>query len=128
MVDSATQQQVTELLKVVTTTMTEGREFVLSQAGELAQQIIWSGVFSSLFGIFVSLTVIAISWLFVFRLAPQKKEYNNGWHDNKVLAAIIGGLASTMAVLVIIGFTHDLINMLMAPKLYILKYVAGLIK
>lgn len=124
--NEATQEQLAELVKWLRETAQAGQAFVAGQAPDLAREIIAYGrVMEPLiaFG-----PVIAYSIL-MWRWAPKMLEAWDSLDDefHAIGGWVFSGVGGLTSVLFLLN-TPDAIKVWVAPKLYLLDYVAGLLK
>ena len=121
--------EVENLVKVITATISDTKQFVLDQAPELAQQVILRGrvtdTFWTLF--FMLLTTVmarfSINNWEKFRVA---KEYS----DDKGFYLAFGILTAVVAIFSLVGFgvnVGDCITSWVTPKIYLLEYLKSLL-
>ena len=117
-----------QALEGVLSTMSETKGFVLEQAPEVIQQLLLYKTIGCAAGVVLTLLPIVASY---FWIKKAFLEYEKNLSDQNVyiiMAGIIFGcLLTPLSVLCLCVCSMNLIKITIAPKIYILEYVAGLV-
>ena len=118
------QAQITEILAQIMTSVGEVKDFSLSQLPDIAQQYITYGIWSTTFHlVFCVLTVIVCIGLCygVVRYSIKTRD------DDVQLFLMIPGVLGLFAFIGILNYTHRLILVLTAPKVWFLLELKNLL-
>ena len=102
----------------IITDVTATKDFIVSEAPEVIEQLLTWNMCISLAFFVVWLLVISV---FVFYLV---RGIRNHWDGDGIMALMFGSVLSLLGV---VGSTSWL-QILIAPKLYLLEYAASLVK
>ena len=117
-----------ELAEELLTTLQSTKEFVLEQAPDVVQQVLAWAVWSSGLGIVAGLGLIAGS-LYLFKLAKRWYNEDKGsFKDSEVIPFVFGLVCAVWGVTAACLNVATLTKALVAPKLYLIEYLGGLVK
>lgn len=130
-------QAVNEILLSTIESVSQAKDFVLAELPDVVQQLLMWKMVESIFysTISISLTVISVfywRWVIKSRNADWTRERGNKNEpsDSYMAAVIVGGIVTALVVapIVLINFNLDWVQILVAPKIYLIEYVAELVK
>lgn len=126
--------QAERLLKLITDSLEQGKDFVLEQAPDVVQQLIMLkrieySVYAVLAGLLLAAAVTFILW----SIPHVKKEYENfacsEWLPVWALSSMLsGGLVLLATISLVDGVLPVLLKVWLAPKVFLLEYLASIIK
>lgn len=131
------QQALSEILLSTIGTVKEAKDFVLAELPDVVQQLLMWKMVESIFYSVLSLSLVVISvfywrWVIKSRNADWTRELRNKNEpsDSYMAAVIVGGIVTALVVapIVLINFNFDWVQILVAPKIYLIEYVAELVK
>ena len=125
------QSKLVEILSAMQTTAGQAKDFALEQLPDIAQSYVLYGRVASLVGMFVGLAILALcAWAGWFIWQQNKKA--KSYADEPIgLNVFGGGVLCIVAVCGVIQFLMGLSSAMLvwfAPKVWLLKEIAGLIK
>ena len=124
--NEATQEQLAELVKWLRETAQAGQAFVAGQAPDLAREIIaYNRVVEPLIGMAIPALYVLFVLLTYRRCVKACDELENPFAGTGLPIAYIVGLVFMVPAL---SHAPAAIKVWVAPKLYLLDYVAGLLK
>jgi len=94
-----------------------GGEFVIDQAPEILREFYKWHITLDLVIILISFPILAISIFYLYKWITDTDRW--GEYENKGMPSIFLGIGS---FLFFIGYSLDLIKILIAPKLYLIEY------
>ena len=121
------QKQIAESIKSFATAVGDVKDFTVAQAPDVIQQYLYWGIGKSVFTIALSAIVLFLSYKSIFKWTDQRMEY--GMVKGGKLAAMLGGgFMSAAACVALITSAYDLVQILLAPKIYLIESAARLLK
>ena len=119
-----------QLTEEITKILKDAHAFTLEQAPDIAQQLLALNTVESIGIIALSLLVIKVSRYVFTDLANQDHDRVNplGYSDSKLAALVIGGIASLIALSNFLDAVDALLQIYIAPELFILTHAANLVK
>ena len=125
-------EKLDELIGYLTDTLKSSGEFVKEQAPDIAQQILAYGLYERIISIVIAALVLSVAWLILpKRLGPWKAEYKaSGYRDfpKHVCGKAVLTAGSVFGALSIFLNTLGIVKITVAPKLYLLSYLADMLK
>jgi hypothetical protein len=119
------------ILKLFADSLEQGKDFAVSEAPEVVQQLVlWTRV---QYGVIIVVLLIfaAIGWrcmVACIKYAVKEEEKNGGsmseWRGGQVVACI----ATVILLAVSLGVAIDSLQVWLAPKVYVLEYAADLLR
>ncbi len=110
-------QALKEILDAIIVT----KDFVIEQAPDVVQQLLAWRFTISLVGFVVLLLIFVVIWVISFFI---RKNVDDG---DEIFVIAIAGFASAIP-LVLLPLVCDWLKILIAPKLFIIEYIMGMIK
>ena len=134
---SKTDEQLAKILQKGIEVAEKSGHFIIEQAPDLIQQlIIWKSV-SYIFNILVGLSLLYACYQW-YKMVKNKIEKNNNNNNKGILwdedfedypGLIIGGLFIVIISISILFISiHNLIQIIIAPKIWLIEYTMNLIK
>lgn len=114
-------------LTEVLNTILDAKDFVLSEAPEVIQQLLRVELAISIFLILACCVVFYLSYKSFFYWSCQDKDYEGDWETSKIAACALGGTASLAAFCVMITSFIDVLKITLAPKVYLVEYVSKMV-
>ena len=105
--------------------ITQVKDFAIGQLPEVLQQLLLFELVWGILAIVILSSIITLSAFWVFKWADQTNK--GGWSASKEMAAALGGIMSSVSFVLLLISLNTTIKILVAPKLYLLEYVAKLI-
>lgn len=124
------EQTANEALKQLIEASTTAAEWTAQQLPEVIEQLILWKMVESLLWFTASITLMAVGLYILYKFIKKCKEVDN-FIDDEVLPIIsvfvsVGIIISIVASIAMIDF--DWLQIIIAPKLYLIEYAANLIK
>lgn len=123
-------EQVNALLTFLLENLKETKEFVVSQAPDIMQQMILYGYYSNLLYI-LTCSVLMVSSIFIlFKINKKvnKQDFENGESEIACVMIFFVLLAFSFASFIIMcGCINNLMLIKLAPKVYLIKEISSLI-
>lgn len=116
------QQKLLQYLNGLETFASKGGDFVVAQAPDIAMEIVKYAVLSNTAAMTAGVALCAISWIALSRFTPLECEFRMGC---KLFVGIISGIVGAC---VLTAGTTGIIKPLFTPKLFLLEYIANLVK
>ena len=121
------QEAIKQMIDKSVAAIEKGASFASEQVPDIIQQyLMWAMAESILFVILMAI-IWLVSYKFIFVWSNQKKEYGM-LSDSKVLACIGGAMASFIAGIVGIASIFQIVQILIAPKVFLLEKFMSLVK
>ena len=124
------QTKLAEILTVIQADVAKGADFAMEQLPDIAQQYVLYGRVWSAIAVLATLALtVFIAWGTVMfgYLGKQTNKYG-GMTEERMAAAALGTIAFVPAALTFLVTLHDLAFVWLAPKVWLIKEVAGLLK
>lgn len=116
------QRQLIDMVELAKHSGTNAVEFVQAQAPDVVRQVL-------VWGMAEAITVMVFSLLFLlFCFFLTRKAIKDEWDEVPIIIGILDVVGGIFVTVVFISATMDLVKILVAPKLYLLQYMAQLFK
>ena len=112
-----------QALKELLNNLTEAKQFVLAQAPDVLQQIIYKQFVSAIFVDIVAVVLIVITAGFTWWLIKRDKDI-----DPVVVPTLLFGFGALGFSIAGIVETYSALVAFFAPKVYLIEYIAKLVK
>lgn len=116
------QRQLIDMVELVKHSGTNSVEFVQAQAPDVVHQVLVWGMAESIVWIALTFVVLAVCFFLT------KKCVKNNWECSPFVYVFVGGFGGGCSLIVMICNVMSLVKIIVAPKLYLLHYVAQLFK
>lgn len=118
-----------ELTKWLVGVLKDTKDFALDQAPEIAHQIIWLGIATNIALALLGLSLFIVAfWWFKCALHEANKEYHKQEEAFIAFAGVGSMVLFGIAIALELVGIYELLKALLAPKIFLLEYVAGLVK
>lgn len=117
-----------EIAKKLLTWLQNGEDFVLTQAPDVAQQLITYHWYKSVIALFIALFLLGWFTFFVYRVfkANEIERYDKEFY---IMIHVFGAVFSGIPGLIIsFESISSLLMLTFAPKIWLLEYVTNLLK
>lgn len=124
------QTKLAEILTAIQTGVAKGADFALEQLPDIAQQYLLYGRVWSATGVLVWLALLVTAVWVALKFGYLSKKVNEfgDWAGGRIAAALLGTLGAALAAPTLLGAFQDAALVWLAPKVWLLKGVAGLLK
>ena len=122
-----TENLVNKALAGILENAAKAQDFVLSEAPEIVNQLLmWKTVCAAMWvAIAVCLLIAAAFFIRLFIKAKDEEDYDKA--EIKLVAGSVGGIFSLLSgIFCFIGNLSDLLQLILAPKIYLIEYAANL--
>jgi hypothetical protein len=117
------QTQAEKLLKLLTDNIAQGKDFVLEQAPDVVQQLIlYKRIEYTFYAILCTLIIVVVSYVSIKCFRTLKYE------DKIPVCILLSGIPICLLAPIFLGFIPELLKVWIAPKVFPLEYLAGLVK
>jgi hypothetical protein len=123
--------QAERLLKLITDSLEQGKDFVLEQAPDVVQQLILLKRIEYSVYVLVAVPFLAVTAAFVLRSLPRIKEEFNDMSSpplRSFASAVLGVIAFPTTIMLFENILPVLLKVWFAPKVYLLEYLASIVK
>lgn len=123
------QPKLVEILTAIQTGVSKGADFALEQLPDIAQQYLLYGKVLAITSTLGWLAVVVGSfWITCkFGFFSKKTDADGDWDDLRTAVVIFGSVVSVFSVPGFLYSLHNLLLVSFAPKVWLLKEVAGLL-
>ena len=124
------QTKLAEILTAIQNGVGKGADFALEQLPDIAQQYVLYGRVWSATGVLVWLALLLTAVWVALKFGYLSKEVDEygGWAGGRLLAALLGTFGAALAAATLLGSLQAAVFIWLAPKVWLLKEVAGLLK
>lgn len=123
-VPSELETALTQVIQLVV----DAKDFAISEAPDVIQQLLTYTAVVSVVWIVVVLIPVFFIYMLAFKWMPQELDMHGGVNEDKIGAMIVLGLVGFLASIIIVFRVLTLIKVLIAPKVFLLQYAADLVK
>ena len=118
------QNQLTQMLADLATNAAAAKDFALSEMPDVVSQLLWwRGIASFLFWIlFLALIAAGVKLWWAFSRSEGE------WPDSREMAAVLGGFVCLAVGMIGFLISFDWLQILIAPKVYLIEYAAELVR
>jgi hypothetical protein len=116
-----------QILQGAIDSATKGAEFLKEQIPDLLKQLLAWNLAADFMVMALAAVVAFVSWKAVTKWVDQELDCGM-WAFPKVLASIIGGIASGDLTIGAIISMFDALKIIIAPKVWLLEYASSLIR
>jgi len=104
-------------------------EFLKTQAPEVVRELLWYKGIEAAFWVVFCGFCLWVMWFPVWRRMPGWCNDRNGWDRVEVgpLPELVWGAASLFFLLPGLGYGFDVLQILIAPRVYLIEYVSNLV-
>ena len=120
--------KLTEILGQIQSSVVQGSDFVLSQLPDVAQQYIIWGRAKETIHLLIGVALAAYCWPALFRNIKAAQEAHYSKDGQYFLAAIFCAIFGLFGAITMIGSISAFLMVWFAPKIYLLKGLAVLLK
>jgi hypothetical protein len=128
------QQALAEILNKATAGVESGAAFLQAELPDVIQQLLMWKMAAAILSILISIVIIYAYAKALISYAKSDRS-NRFWHDGYdtispfgFTTLLAGGIASFFCVLCIIDSLFDVLQIWIAPKIYLIEYAASLAK
>ncbi len=125
--ETATNERLNALLDYLTDTMKSGVDFASEQAPLVAKEIAAYGAVSSWVYVAIGLAVVATG-VAATRLIMKWDEQKEDFHPKHMIATFAGVVCVMVGTGIVASNLNDAMKATFAPRVYVLEYVAKLVK
>lgn len=127
---SELEAKLTEILAAIQAGVAKGADFALEQLPDVAQQyLLYGRVWSVAFALAWLVTLALFLWVALKMGYLSKAEDCYGdWSIGRLIAALLGTFGAVLAAFMVLGSFRDVALVWLAPKVWLLKEVAGLLR
>ena len=124
------QLKMVEILTAIQSAVGKSADFAMEQLPDIAQQYVLYGRVWSTIAVLVSLAflVTAVWAALRFGYLSKKTDYDGDWTEGRGFAAALGTVAAALAAYIFLYELRGAALVWLAPKVWLLKEVAGLLR
>lgn len=114
------------LLKLITDSIAQGKDFVLEQAPDVVQQlIVYKRIEYTFYTVLLMLIIGVVTYVSIkgFNACMSKTDT-----ESLLMLLMFAGFTYLITILILCGLVPRLIIVYVAPKVFLLEYLASLIK
>lgn len=120
---------VNQILQDAVAKAAQGAEFLKDQVPDLVQQLLhWKLAESLLSALFIGLGIIAFLLIAKFIWRKAGEEPGSDWYFGATMFTVLGGFASCVSLIFLAGCLLESVEILVAPKVWLLEYAAHLVR
>jgi hypothetical protein len=120
------QKQLAISIHEFSNTIGQAKDFAIDQAPDIIQQFLYWGIAQNVLTLVMTTTVVYLSYMATFKWANQEKDYHE-WAVSKLACAVISGICIAASTISSIGAIYTLTQILISPKIYLIKEAAKLL-
>jgi hypothetical protein len=118
------QGKLVEILTQNQSTVGQAKDFTLQQLPDIAQSYIYYGMAYSVVWTLIGLGLCYLSYFFY----KKTQEPRNSWGDDKITEGFVSAISGLIGVIITAGTLQNLLLVWFAPKVWLLKEIAVLLK
>ena len=127
MMDKELQKQIASIMNDFIHAIGAAKDFAIGQAPDVIQQYLLWGMVSNISRIVVVIIILFFSYKITFKWTDQQI-CNDEWCVSKIIASIICGSFSAITVVWGAHAIFALLQILVAPKIYLISAAASLVR
>lgn len=107
----------------------EAKEFATEQAPLLAQEIVTYGILANAVSVCLGAVVLTTGSVLVLRLLKHGKQWEGNDKEGTIIGHVFGGIGCVViGSTITFGSLFPMLQAIVAPRLYVIKYLSELLK
>lgn len=126
--DNELQKQIAEVLRKAMEAAQKGGEWLAGQIPDVLRQVIYWEIATGIVSVLLFLIAMRVSFLWLTKWSSQEPDHYGDWRISKIVAAFGGGVLTAATGIPALVNGISALKAIIAPKLFLLEYVAHLLK